>query len=90
MLNHYAPTLPLRLNAVSVAAGEALLGFGPSPNADLNLSVKSNLTEAAANLFAMLRILDDSNHFDAIAVTSIPDTGLGLAINDRLRRAATG
>jgi L-threonylcarbamoyladenylate synthase len=88
LLSHYAPSLPVRLNAAAAEAGEALLGFGPAASNDaLNLSATGDLQEAAANLFAMLRQLDDPK-FRAIAVMPVPETGLGLAINDRLRRAA--
>lgn len=88
LLSHYAPTLPVRLEAASAGPGEALLGFGPAaPKDALNLSPTGDLQEAAANLFAMLRQLDDPRH-RAIAVMPVPDTGLGVAINDRLRRAA--
>ncbi|HJT15133.1 MAG TPA: L-threonylcarbamoyladenylate synthase [Dongiaceae bacterium] len=88
LLSHYAPTLPVRLDAASAEPGEALLGFGPAaPKDALNLSPAGDLQEAAANLFAMLRQLDDPKH-RAIAVMPVPDTGLGVAINDRLRRAA--
>jgi len=85
--SHYAPRARLRLNAVSASAGEALLGFGPAAGAALNLSPGGDLTEAAANLFAHLRALDAAGAA-AIAVMPIPERGLGLAINDRLRRAA--
>jgi L-threonylcarbamoyladenylate synthase len=87
--SHYAPILPLRLNADSAGPGEALLAFGKAPAAALtcNLSAGGDLEEAAANLFAMLRELDRPD-FTRIAVMPIPDTGLGVAINDRLRRAA--
>ncbi|SEH38326.1 L-threonylcarbamoyladenylate synthase [Magnetospirillum fulvum] len=84
--SHYAPALPVRLEAAEAAPGEALLGFGPGA-ATLNLSPGGDPTEAAANLFAMLRALDRPD-FTGIAVRPIPDAGLGLAINDRLRRAA--
>jgi L-threonylcarbamoyladenylate synthase len=91
LASHYAPTLPLRMNAAAARLGEALLAFGPSmpPGfaAALNLSPGGSLTEAAANLFAMLRRLDRDD-FTGIAVMPIPDDGLGRAINDRLRRAA--
>lgn len=88
MRSHYAPDRPVRLNQQTANPGEALLAFGPSyPNATLNLSVRGDLTEAAANLFAMMRHLD-TPAYSAIAVTPIPDQGLGLAINDRLNRAA--
>ncbi|NQV79242.1 MAG: threonylcarbamoyl-AMP synthase [Alphaproteobacteria bacterium] len=89
--SHYAPNLPLRLNATTVAAGEALLAFGPKPPAGaatvLNLSERGNLQQAAAQLFAMLHELDRPD-YDGIAVMPVPNDGLGVAINDRLRRAA--
>jgi L-threonylcarbamoyladenylate synthase len=91
---HYAPQTPLRLNAEAARAGEALLAFGPPPLGAsaaalfLNLSETGDLGEAAANLFAMLRSLD-SGSYRAIAVMPIPAMGLGVAINDRLARAAT-
>ena len=91
LASHYAPARPVRLNATSVTADEGLLAFGPQPpagaNQVLNLSVSGDLTEAAANLFAHLRALDQPANA-RIAVMPIPQTGLGLAINDRLRRAA--
>ncbi len=89
--SHYAPSLPLRLDATDARPGEALLAFGPNaPSgfaATLWLAPTGDLAEAAANLFAMLRRLDRPP-FTGIAVTRIPDHGLGRAINDRLRRAA--
>jgi L-threonylcarbamoyladenylate synthase len=88
LISHYAPSLPVRRNAAAAEPAEALLGFGPSAPTDaLNLSPTGDLQEAAANLFAMLRQLDDPK-FRAIAVMPVPETGLGIAINDRLRRAA--
>jgi L-threonylcarbamoyladenylate synthase len=118
LLKHYAPNLPVRLNAVDVAAGEALLAFGSVkfmgvkaragheghkggcggghakdlPEGRLrNLSEDGDLHEAAANLFAMLKELDESDA-SGIAVMAIPDKAagqeLGRAINDRLARAA--
>jgi len=91
--SHYAPSAYLRLNATHLNGGEALLAFGPDPlstNAPiLNLSVTGNLREAAANLFAHLRDLDAKvGDGGVIAVMPIPETGLGAAINDRLKRAA--
>ena len=93
LLRHYAPSLPMRLNAFDAVEGEALLTFGPdrfigrSAAAKLNLSEAGDLHEAAANLFAMIRTVDRPEHA-GIAVVPIPDIGLGVAINDRLRRAA--
>jgi L-threonylcarbamoyladenylate synthase len=89
--SHYAPSLPLRLDALSAHPGEALLAFGPEPPPGfaevLWLSRTGDLAEAAANLFAMLRRLDRPG-FAGIAIMPIPEQGLGRAINDRLRRAA--
>jgi L-threonylcarbamoyladenylate synthase len=87
---HYAPALPVRLNAADARPGEALIGFSDTPDATLTLSASSDLNEAAANLFAALREVDDSAHFTGIAVMTIPDEGIGRAINDRLSRAAQG
>ena len=87
--SHYAPKARLRLNAIDVRPGEALLAFGPNaPHAEqnLNLSASGDPVEAAANLFSHLRALDTGT---AIAVMPIPNEGLGEAINDRLARAAT-
>lgn len=87
---HYAPEAHLRLDAGVPEAEEAYLAFGPNEPFDhqpmLNLSPAGNLREAAGNLFAYLRRLD--RMADRIAVAPIPHAGLGLAINDRLRRAA--
>lgn len=90
LLRHYAPRAVLRLDvdpdAEGTCPGEALLGFGGTPGATLDLSLTGDLREAAANLFGMLRALDAE--YDAIAVVSIPRPGLGEAIRDRLARAA--
>jgi L-threonylcarbamoyladenylate synthase len=89
--SHYAPALPLRLDAAHAGPDEALLAFGPAPPQGaaviLNLSPAGDLVEAAANLFAHLRALDRPG-LAAIAVMPLPEQGLGAAINDRLRRAA--
>jgi len=102
LLKHYAPSIPVRLNAVDVAEGEALLAFGSLKFMGLksggfakdlpaerlrNLSDTGDLYEAAANLFRMMRDLDKSEHV-RIAVMNVPDQGIGIAINDRLKRAA--
>jgi L-threonylcarbamoyladenylate synthase len=93
LASHYATTARLRLDAAAVLPGEALLAFGePLPEgadhatAMRNLSRSGNLTEAAKNFFAALRALDGKAA--TIAVMPIPESGLGEAINDRLRRAA--
>jgi L-threonylcarbamoyladenylate synthase len=89
--SHYAPSLPVRLDAREARPGEALLAFGgeapPGYAEVLWLSRTRDLAEAAANLFALLRRLDRPE-FSGIAVMPIPERGLGRAINDRLRRAA--
>jgi L-threonylcarbamoyladenylate synthase len=94
LASHYAPRAQLRLNADSASPGEALLAFGAAlpPSANharmvLNLSVRGDLVEAAANLFAHLRALDAAG-VGSIAVMPVPKEGLGEAINDRLARAA--
>ena len=88
---HYAPETSLRLNVTLPLPGEALLAFGPEvpkfKGPTLNLSQRGDLVEAAANFFASLRSLDGLEA-TAIAVMPIPETGLGEAINDRLKRAA--
>ncbi|MAU62137.1 MAG: threonylcarbamoyl-AMP synthase [Parvibaculum sp.] len=89
--SHYAPGSPIRLDAREVAEDEVLLAFGPdAPEArtSMNLSPSGDLREAAANLFAMLRAIDAEAEGRRIAVMPIPMTGLGEAINDRLKRAA--
>ena len=91
LASHYAPRARLRLNADGPRAGEAWLGFGPGgPEEDavrsINLSPRGDLVEAASRLFSALRTLDASAA-EAIAVAVVPEAGLGLAINDRLRRA---
>jgi len=94
LASHYAPALPLRVGATAVAKGEALLAFGrplPGAAALFNLSAAKNLVEAASRLFAGLRSLDAEGlrrGLAGIAAMPVPESGLGLAINDRLRRAA--
>lgn len=89
LASHYAPKAKLRLNALRPEPGEGYLAFGPdAPDHEtvINLSPSGDLAQAAAGLFAALRALDAK--VDRIAAAPIPDTGLGEAINDRLRRAA--
>ena len=86
--SHYAPKASVRLKVLEPAADEAFLGFGPlAIEPVLNLSTTGDVSEAAANLFKMLHQLDHQG-YEKIAVSPIPDHGLGEAINDRLRRAA--
>ncbi|MFA5593410.1 MAG: L-threonylcarbamoyladenylate synthase [Micavibrio sp.] len=104
LLKHYAPSIPVRLGAVDIAREEGLLAFGSTKFMGVkgggfakelgddkfrNLSENGDLHEAAANLFTMLRDLDNPAN-KSIAVMGIPERGLGIAINDRLRRAAQG
>ena len=96
LASHYAPRAKVRLNAIELEAGEALLAFGlgaisgiDAASIVMNLSERGDLDEAAANLFGHLRALDDRGT-RTIAVMPIPNHGLGEAINDRLRRAAVG
>jgi L-threonylcarbamoyladenylate synthase len=86
MLSHYAPGARVRLNATDITEDELLLGFGPV-TCTLNLSESGDLVEAAANLFHHLHALDAMNP-KGIAVSPVPMRGLGIAINDRLARAA--
>jgi len=86
LASHYAPSKPLRLNATEADTDEFLIGFG-SIEGDANLSPSGDLVEAAAQLFDLLHEADASE-CAKIAVSPIPDDGLGVAINDRLRRAA--
>ena len=86
MASHYAPEQPLRMNAIDAAADEFHIGFGTVAG-DINLSARGDPVEAAARLFAVLHTAQASGRL-RIAVAPVPETGLGLAINDRLRRAA--
>jgi L-threonylcarbamoyladenylate synthase len=87
---HYSPNLPIRINVNSVKKGEGLLNFGKnnlkSKICEYNLSLNSNLEEAANNFFHFLNLLDKSN-CKKIAVAPIPLNQLGKTINDRLKRA---
>lgn len=87
LASHYAPGKPMRLNAAEVARDEFLIGFGPVVG-DCTLSTRGDCVEAAANLYACLHEAARSP-MPRIAVATVPDEGVGRAINDRLRRAAT-
>ncbi len=89
--SHYAPDASVRLNASEVGEGEALLAFGihhMNCRHQRNLSLSGDVNEAAYHLYDYLRQLDAMDDVNAIAVMPIPETGIGCAINDRLRRAA--
>ena len=88
MKKHYSPSLPVHLNRTQPTLGSAFLGFGEISFGPYNLSPSGDLVEAAANLFRMLHELDDPSRFQAIDIAPIPAVGLGLAIRDRLERAA--
>jgi L-threonylcarbamoyladenylate synthase len=94
LVSHYAPRLPVRLGATTIEADEALLAFGPplpGAGATFNLSPTGDLTEAAARLFEGLRWLDAEGArlgLKRIAAMRVPESGLGVAIVDRLQRAA--
>ncbi len=85
---HYAPSKPLRIDAVTAVPGEWHIGFGSIPGT-INLSSAGDMAEAASRLFDLLHAADASAAA-RIAVAPIPGHGIGIAINDRLRRAATG
>ena len=90
LVSHYAPALPVRLNAEQAAADEAALAFGVLPRggaARFQLSAREDVVEAASRLFEGLRALDRDG-LRAIAAAPVPEVGLGRAINDRLQRAA--
>jgi L-threonylcarbamoyladenylate synthase len=86
LAQHYAPSKSVRLEATEARDGEWLIGFGTVVG-DASLSSRGDTTEAAAHLFDLLHQADAAPN-PRIAVAPIPDDGLGLAINDRLRRAA--
>lgn len=89
LASHYAPGALVRLEATEPAAGEVWVGFGDCPGAALSLSETGDLVEAAARLFHILREADAlAGPGGRIAFAPVPETGLGRAINDRLRRAA--
>ncbi len=87
LLRHYAPRNTLRINVVRPDKDEYFIGFG-NIDGDINLSPRGDVEEAAGNLFAYLRLADAAATRGKIAVAPIPRDGLGLAINDRLKRAS--
>jgi L-threonylcarbamoyladenylate synthase len=86
MASHYAPSKPVRLNVIASEPDVYLIGFGAIAGDD-NLSATGDLAQAAAHLFEALHTADASAAV-AIAVAPIPHEGIGIAINDRLARAA--
>ena len=86
---HYSPNLPLRINAKEPHDGEAFIAFGTTNcKYDANLSTTGDLYEAARNLFITLNKLDNPNKYKGIAIMPIPNIGIGVGINDRIKRAA--
>lgn len=91
LASHYAPRARVRLNATEARPGEVWIGFGPDHPGEpgLNLSPAGDPAEAAARLFHLLHRADAlAGAGGRIAVAPVPETGLGRAVNDRLRRAA--
>ena len=97
-LRHYAPSLPVRLDANRPAEGEAWLVYGETPFAETpgdldarvtaNLSPDGSIAEAASHLFAAMRDADNPSRYSGIAIAPLPTDGIGSAVHDRLRRAA--
>ena len=87
LATHYAPEAPVRMNATEARSGEVLIGFGMVGADGLSLSPSGDLREAAARLFSLLRDADRTRPAGS-AVAPVPDQGRGVAIHDRLRRAA--
>jgi L-threonylcarbamoyladenylate synthase len=89
LLKHYAPSKTFRINALIPDDDEFFIAFGqPCSRCDLNLSPTGDLREAASNLFSFMRIADKNTKFSKIAMAPIPEEGVGVAINDRIRRAS--
>ena len=89
MLKHYAPRHSFRINVVQPEPDEFFIGFGNiGKEAPLNLSPSGDLCEAASHLFDYLHRADEQTVYAKIAMAPIPEKGLGLAINDRIRRAS--
>ena len=89
MLKHYAPSKRFRINAVEPMEGELYIGFGEKYDfGEMNLSKSGDLREAASNLFAYMRMADKNDKCEKIAMAPIPNEGVGMAINDRIKRAS--
>ena len=87
---HYSPGIPVQMNRKRPQKNQALIGFGKNfvrGKNCFNLSKKGNLKEVANNLYKTMRKIKKGN-FKSIAVIKIPNTEIGLAINDRLRKAS--
>lgn len=86
LASHYSPGKPVRLDAMTAEADEFLIGFGAVAGSS-NLSATGDLAQAAARLYECLHAAAAATH-PRIAVAPVPHSGIGLALNDRLRRAA--
>ena len=87
MLKHYAPKYETRINVTQPNDDEFMIGFGKI-NGHINLSPSGDLAEATANLFAYMHTAEEQTKYTKIAIAPIPMTGLGRAINDRIKRAS--
>ena len=88
--SHYSPGIPVSMNKTHSKNNEAFIAFGKkfkSVKNTFNLSINSNLNEAANNLYKTLRKIKKKG-FGSIAVCKIPNHGLGKAINERLKKAS--
>ncbi|MCM1323812.1 MAG: L-threonylcarbamoyladenylate synthase [Acetobacter sp.] len=89
LLKHYAPSKKFRINVTEPEPDELFIAFGAGyDGAQMNLSPSGNLREAAANLFAFMRAADNNTLYQKMAMAPIPEEGVGLAINDRIKRAS--
>lgn len=89
MLKHYAPSKRFRINAIKPMEDELYIGFGKEFDfGEMNLSKSGDLREAASNLFLFMRMADKNSNYDRIAMAPIPNEGVGVAINDRIKRAS--
>ena len=87
---HYSPGIPIRLNAKKINKKEAYISIKKMRQNEPNfyfLSKNGNLKEAAKNLYSTLRKIK-KDKYKSIAVSKIPNKGLGKTINDRLKRAS--
>ncbi len=87
---HYSPNIPMKLNQINASKNTAFIVFGKKykkTTNTFNLSKKSDLNEAAKNLYKIFRKIKKYN-YKKIYVVKIPNKGVGVAINDRLKHAA--
>ena len=89
MKRHYSPGIPVYLNAKKASKNQAFITFGKGKQMKntFYLSEKSNLKKAAKNLYKLLREIKNKK-YKRVYITKIPYKGLGIALNDRLKKAA--